>query len=448
MKKVCILFCVVTAVFSTSVFAQSRVWEQIDSLFQEWDKPGSPGCALGIYHHDQIVYANGYGYANLDYDIPITPETVFYIGSVSKQFAAAAIAILIDKGKLALDDDVRNFIPELKEYDRPIRVKHLIHHTSGLRDLYSLMAVAGVDVANVMTIHDKVDLIVRQSDLNFLSGDEFLYSNSGYTLIALLVERVSGQTLREFTDEHIFRPLHMHATHFHDNRFEIVRNRAVSYRRAAEGRFEVSYLLNFEGVGPGGLYTTVQDLFLWDRNFYRNQLEHAPNFLDLMHTRGILTNGDTLDYAFGLRFGHYKGLETIGHSGAFMGFRADYLRIPEYNFALSTLCNLGDIDPAQLNRQIADIYLREVITDKLREYIGTYRNKDFGVSYEIIVQGSELYLDRAVSPRGIMTYISPDEYRVDGWTIRFRRNQRGVVEGFMVTSPRARNIWFEKQRED
>jgi len=234
--------------------------DKIDAIFSQWDVPGSPGCAVGIYHNGEIIYQRGYGFANLENQEPIAPESVFYVGSVSKQFTAAAIAVLIDRGDIAPDDDIRTFIPELPEYERPIPVKSLIYHTSGLRDLYALMTIADIDVAGEISTPEFLDVIKRQSDLHFLPGDEHVYSNSGYTLMAILVERVTGKSLREFTRQNIFEPLGMSNTHFHDNRNEMIRNRVLSYQSGEESSFNLSYLWNFEGVGPGGLYTTINPL--------------------------------------------------------------------------------------------------------------------------------------------------------------------------------------------
>ncbi len=417
-------------------------WEKVDSVFAKWDTPDSPGCALGVYDRGEIVYAEGYGIANLDHGVPISPETVFYIGSVSKQFAAAAIAILADRGDIDLDDDIRKYIPEMPEYQESIRIRHLVYHTSGIRDLYALMNFAEVNVANVLSIQEKLDLISSQSDLNFKPGDEYLYSNSGYTLIGILVDRVTGKSLREFTDQNIFQPLGMENTHFHDNRHEIVNNRALSYQQDDNGKFYQSYLVNFEGVGPGGLYTTIDDLFKWDQNLYENRLTHAPNLNEIMHTRGILNDGDTLHYAFALQFGDHKGIKTVGHGGSFMGFRADYLRFPEQQFSIGILCNLGNINPRSLSTQIADLYLADVIRENLREYEGEYKNAELGATYTIRLEGSDLKLERSMSPKGKLLYEEKDIFSIGGWKIEFIRDQDDRVDGFKVDSGRARNVIF------
>lgn len=417
---------------------------QIDQIFKQWDESGSPGCAVGIYHDDEIIYQNGYGEANLDHGIPNKPETVFYIGSVSKQFAAAAIAILADMEKINLDDDINEYIDEMPEYEESIRIKDLVYHTSGIYDLYSLLSLAGMNVENVLTLDDKVDLISSQSTLNFTPGSDYMYSNSGYTLLNKIIEEASGKTLREFTDEYIFDPLGMDDTHFHDDRTMVVPRRALSYQPDGDS-YRMSYISNFEGVGPGGLYTTVRDMQKWDSNFFDNQIEEAPNFYDIMHTPGVLANGDTLDYAFALNLDEHKGQKRYGHGGSFMGFRADYRRFPEHHFSTAVFCNLGNINPSNLTRQIADLYLIEPFEEYLGEYTGSYHNSDMDVNYEIKIQDGNLYLDRDSGPSGEMRYNDPDEYSIGGWSFEFTRDENGEVDGFKASSGRARDVIFNRQ---
>ncbi len=419
-------------------------WSRVDELFSEWDKPGSPGAVLGVIHNGELIYQKGYGEANLDYNIPITHETVFYIGSVSKQFAAACIAIMADKGLIGLDDDIREYIPEMPDYGEPILIRHLVHHTSGVRDLYSVLNFAELNVANVLSLDEKLEAISSQSDLNFAPGEEYLYSNSGYTLMTVLVERVTGKTLREFSHEHIFEPLGMHNTHFHDNRTQVVKNRALSYQRRGED-FIVSYLMNFEGVGPGGLYTTIGDMLKWDRNFYDNSLHHSPNFNSIMYERGVLNNGDTLDYAFGIRFGDHRGVKTVGHGGSFMGFRADYLRFPEQEFSVVIFSNLGSISPGGISTRIADLYLEDLFSGKLEKYQGTYVNPDHDTMCKVVKDGGDLRMIRPVSPSGRMTHRGEGVFSLGGWVLEFYNNDGGEVEGFMVNTGRARNVRYIRE---
>jgi CubicO group peptidase (beta-lactamase class C family) len=203
---------------------------RVNKLFETWDKPTSPGCALAVMQDGQIIYRRGYGMANLDYDIPITTTTVFHVASVSKQFTAAAIALLAQQGKLLLDDSVRKYVPELPEFGDPITIRHLIHHTSGLRDQWTLLGLAGQRYSlDRIADADVLNLMARQKELNFRPGEKYLYCNTGYTLLAVIVARVSGQSFREFTDANLFRPLGMKHTHFRDNFDEIVKQQATGY---------------------------------------------------------------------------------------------------------------------------------------------------------------------------------------------------------------------------
>lgn len=319
--------------------------EKVDALFAQWDKPNSPGCAVAIIKDGQVLYKRGYGIANLDYDIPISSKTVFNIASVSKQFTALSIALLARQGKLSLDDDIRKYLPEMPPYSTPVTIRRLIDHTGGVREYSHLMQLAGIRFQDATT--DEIyNIIARQMELNFKPGDEYLYSNSGYFLLARIVQKASGKTLREFADENIFKPLGMSATRFHDDKSEVIRNRATGYSSRRDGGFGVE-TTNFEAVGDGGLFTTIDDLILW----HRQDLIREPL------TRGTLNNGEKIDYAFGLDIDTYRGLNTIGHGGAFNGFNADMIRFPDQRFTVYCLCNLSNIESGRLTRQVADIYL-------------------------------------------------------------------------------------------
>jgi CubicO group peptidase (beta-lactamase class C family) len=333
------------------------VTKRVDEVFEKWDKRDSPGCALGVYKDGQVIYEHGYGMANLNDDVRITPETVFHVASMSKQFTAASIVLLAEQGKLSLDDDVRRYVPELPDFGEPITIRHLVHHTSGLRDQWSLLGLAGWRYSlDLITDDDVMSVMTRQKDLNFRPGDKHLYCNTGYTLMGLIVKRVSGMSLREFTNRNLFAPLGMANTHFRDDHAEIVKHNALGYVRQGQNRpFELS-VTNFDTVGATSLHTTVEDLQLWDENFYHPRVG-GPGFVNQMLDRGRLNNGEQLDYAFGLVVGEYKGLKTVDHSGGDAGYRSDMTRFPEQHFSAAVLCNSGDTSPTRLVRQVADILL-------------------------------------------------------------------------------------------
>ena len=329
--------------------------EKADALFSQWNKPDSPGCALAVIKDGQVLYKRGYGIANLDYDIPISSRTVFNIASISKQFTAISVALLARQGKLSLDDDLRKFLPEMPQYSAPVTIRQLIYHASGVREYSHLMQLAGTKFQDA-TSDEIYKIIARQKELNFNPGDEYLYSNSGYFLLARIVQRVSGKSLRGFAAENIFKPLGMSSTRFHDDASEVIRNRATGYSPRRNGGFAVEST-PFDSVGDGGLVTTIDDLILWDRIFYENNLNGGQDLIREALTRGTLNNGERIDYGFGLDIDTYRGLNEFGHGGAFSGFNSDMIRFPDQRFSVFCLCNLSNIESGRLTRQVADIYL-------------------------------------------------------------------------------------------
>ena len=331
---------------------------RVDAVFADLDNTHSAGCAAVVIHDGKTIYANGYGMANLDHGVPITPDTIFDIGSTSKQFTAAAIALLALDGRLSLDDDVRKHIPELPGYDKTITVRHLLHHTSGVRDYAALLTLSGIDDHDVLSYRDLVGLTARQKNLNFTPGDRHLYSNTGYILLAVIVERVSGQAFGEFVARRIFAPLGMDHSMVYEDRDRIVPHRATGYSRGKDGPLRMDHYWNFALGGDGQIYTSVGDLALWDSNFYDPQVGGA-RFLEMMLTRGKLNNGESIDYALGLFRGDYRGLQTVSHGGAWGGFRAQFIRVPEHRFSVVVLCNLGTSGPGRRAHELIDIYLEE-----------------------------------------------------------------------------------------
>lgn len=328
---------------------------QVDKVFEAFDKPDMPGCSLAVIRDGSIAYARGYGMANLEHGIPNGPRTVFDIGSTSKQFTTASVLLLAQQGRLALDDDVRKHLPELPDYGKTITIRHLIHHTSGLRDYLELMAFAGWSFEDVSTDQDAIELITRQKALNFDPGAEHLYSNSGYFLLSLIVKRASGKPLSRFAQESLFGPLGMKDTHYHDDHTQIVPRRATGYSPADLGGFVID-VSNFEQTGDGAVYTTVEDLLLWDRNFYDPRVGGRA-LVEQMVQPGVLNSGKVLDYAFGLTVWDHRGLRVVSHGGSWAGYRAELLRVPERRFSVACLCNLASASPGRLARQVTDIWL-------------------------------------------------------------------------------------------
>ncbi len=332
---------------------------RIDAVFAAYDKTDSPGCALAVYRDGEIVYERGYGMASLEHGVAITPQTVFDIGSTSKQFTAFSILLLERQGKLTLDDDVRKFLPDVPTYERPITIRHLMQHTSGLRDYLTLWNLAGVKTESWTTQKEAVRLVARQKRANFGAGDDWLYSNTGYLLLAEIVERASGRSLRDFARDQIFGPLGMRHTFYLDDHTLVVARRATGYSPREGGGSQVD-MSNFEQIGDGGVQTTVEDLLLWDRNFYAATVGDAA-LLQRAQTVGRLNGGRVLDYAAGLTIGEYRGLRTVRHGGSWAGYRAELLRFPDQKTSVACLCNLGSTNPSRLANQVADVVLENAL---------------------------------------------------------------------------------------
>lgn len=330
---------------------------RVDSVFARYDRTAGPGCAVGVYRDGAMAYARGYGMADLNQGIAISPRTVFYIASTSKQFAAASIALLAEQGRIGLDDPVRTFVPELPPWADGITVRHLVLHTSGIRDYLGLWAMSGRSSADEIPEAVALDLIARQRATDFAPGARWSYSNSGYFLLSVIVGRVTGTSLREYAEERIFGPLGMASTHFHDDNTMIVPHRAEGYQPDGGGGYRI-VRTSFALVGDGGLLSTVEDLLRWDRNFYDNRLgTGGPALIELLTTPGRLADGRPLTYGFGLMAGRHRGLPTIRHGGAFIGFRAELLRFPTERFSVAVLCNDATADPSQLAERVAAVYL-------------------------------------------------------------------------------------------
>jgi len=340
--------------------AANETTDKVDRLFAAWDKTTSPGAALAIVKDGRIVYERGYGMAKLEDGIVNAPDKVFDIGSVSKQFTAACVAMLVREGKIGLKDDIRKFIPEMPAYGTPVTVDHLLHHTSGLRDYNALLELAGFRAeSDCPTVEEALDIVCRQKKLNYVPGEEYSYTNTGFFLLSQIVERTSGRSLNAFAQERIFKPLGMTQTLFQDDHTQVIKGRATGYTRGENG-FEMA-MSNWDETGDGNVYTTVRDLSLWDQAFYTNAL--GKDLMDMLQTTGVLNSGQAIDYAWGLVVSAYKGLKVVEHGGAWVGFRAALVRFPEQKFSVIILANLDSIDPSGLAFKVADIYLAGIIKE-------------------------------------------------------------------------------------
>ena len=357
MKKIIATLLITLSIFSMN--AQESIPQQtnIDNIFSRWDAKDAPGGTVAIIKDGELIFTKGYGMANLDYNIPNEPKTVFTIASTSKQFTAASIILLSEQGKLSLEDTLMKFFPKFPAYANEITIQHLLNHTSGIRDYIILARLSGLTVDDYYTNEIVEKLLTNQQELNYTPGDEYLYSNSGYWLLGQIVEKVSGSTLAEFAKKNIFDPLEMNDTHFHDNQNQIVKNRATGYRPDRKGGYYI-YNTTLNMIGSGGLKTNVTDLVKWDATFYNSNL-FTPGFWDKMTKNGILNDGSKIRYANGLNTVTYKGLKAINHSGASVGYRTEFIRIPEAKFSVIILANRTDASPTKMAYKIADLFLED-----------------------------------------------------------------------------------------
>jgi CubicO group peptidase (beta-lactamase class C family) len=449
----------------------------VDEVFSDLARPGSPGCALSVYRDGKIVYAKGYGLANIEENVPITPQSVFDIGSTSKQFTAASILLLEKQGKLSINDDVRKYIPELPSYGQKINILNLLNHTSGLRDYLGLMQLAGINVDSVTTDADALAVINRQKALNFAPGSEWLYSNTGFFLLSVIVQRASGKTLREFATENIFTPLEMTHTQYRDNHALLIPNRALAYAERDDKSgytLDVSY---FEQTGDGAVHTSVEDLLKWDENFYSPRVG-GKEFLGEIQERGKLNDGKVLDYAKGLFHGEYRGLKSVSHGGAWGGYRAELLRFPDQHFSVACLCNVGNAGPTRRADQVADIYLGSLMkpreskpknnenkeraetavgADQLPNYSGDYWSEELGVAYRLGIADGRIKVlavsDGSGAPRDnhfsadVLRAIGTDEFEVgkSRVTLHFQRDAKQRASGFTLDAGRTKGLSFQRK---
>ena len=442
---------------------------KVDQLFAEWNRSDSPGAALAVTRDGEVIYQQGYGMANLEYDIPITTTSIFDIASVSKQFAAFAIATLSHEGKFLLDDDIRTYLPDMPDFGNIITIRHLLHHTSGLRDWVQSLVIAGVGMEDVISFRHILKMARHQNTLNFEPGSEFLYSNTGYNLLAEIVETVTGDSFREWTDTHIFKPLGMTNSHFHDDHQMILKNRAYSYQAVENGEFKHA-VNNTTALGSSSLYSTVEDLAKWILNFDNTGIGEQT-VIEQMHQRGVLNNGEQIKYALGLNIDTYRDLQTVGHSGSWRGFRSHLMRFPDQKFGVVILCNLDTFNPLRLAEQVADIYLADLLApvetaepdkaaepaeeiesepltpEQLTEFEGDYYTEELDTTYTINVRGNQLMAQHIRHDDILLTYAG-DHFLGDAWffpEVHFTRDDTGRVIGFKLTGNRVRNLYFERK---
>jgi CubicO group peptidase (beta-lactamase class C family) len=357
---------------------------RIDSIFSQWKGSSTPGCLVGVAKTGQERLVRAYGMANLESATPLEPESVSESGSVAKQFTAASIGLLAVRGRLSLDDDIRRYLPEVPDFGSTITIRHLLTHTSGLRDQWALLGLIGWPPGTEVHSLDLVlDLISRQRRLNFPPGAEYLYSNSGYALAAIIVQRVSGKSLAEFARSELFRPLGMLHTEWRDDFRRVVPKRATAYAPGPGGTWVQD--MPFTNVyGNGGLLSTMADLLTWNDALTTGRIPGGRPLVDLLETRARLTDGTSIAYALGLMHDDYRGIHEIAHGGATAGYRTYLARWPDRGLSVAVFCNAASADPTRYARGVADAVLgleapREpasspLTAEEMALFSGTYRD--------------------------------------------------------------------------
>lgn len=336
----------------------------VDELFEPWADPSSPGCAVGVRRNGLTVLERAYGMADLEHGVLNRPETIFEGGSLSKQFTAAAVVLLALDGALSLDDDVRTYVPEVPDYGHTITLRHLMTHTSGLRDWGSVAGISGWGRGQRTHDHDWVlDIVSRQSALNFEPGHEYSYSNTGYNLLAIIVARVSGMSFADFSRERIFEPLGLRDTEWRDDYRRLVPGRSTAYEAVDDGEaWKIERPIEHVH-GNGGILTTVRDLGIWNEALEDGRLG-GSEFIRLMHRTGRLNDGSEIVYAGGLRLEPFMGVPSVTHTGATAGYRAFLGRYPEQGLSVAMLCNASNVPTGSTGSAIARAYLGDVVTER------------------------------------------------------------------------------------
>lgn len=316
----------------------------IDKHYNDLDRKDGPGCAVGFARDGKLIYQRQFGMANLEHDIPIGAGTVFRVGSTSKQFVATSIALLSLQGKLDLDADIHTILPDLPDYGTPVTIRQMVNHSSGVQDYISIMSTVYGDLdGNFFPGEKALEYLYRMNRLDFEPGSQYAYSNSAYLLLAQAVEAASGQTMRAFAEEHIFKPLGMHNTHFHDDHQELVKNRADGYAEI-DGQWQKNNT-NFEVMGDGGVFSTVEDLVIWYNNFADNRLPGGDELMKILTTPATYTDVPAkyrswpIQYSFGNMTLEFGGKTLFGHPGGFVGFISAPFRIQQTNEIMVALCN-------------------------------------------------------------------------------------------------------------
>lgn len=460
MLRTLLIGALVTVSVSAPLQTSATAEKSVDEIFAKWTS-ATPGCAVGVAVAGKPVLAKAYGMADLEHDVRNTPDTIFEAGSVSKQFTAMAILLLQKDGKLSVDDPVRKYIPELPDYQVPLTIRHMMNHTSGLRDWGSVESIAGWPRTTRAYTHAHVlDIVSRQKSLNFTPGDRYSYSNTGYNLAAMIVERVSGMKFAAFEQQRIFAPLGMTHTSWRDDHTRVVKHRAMAYE-LEKGEYHT--LMPFEDVhGNGGLLTTVGDLLKWNENFV-NPIVGDAALIKTMVTPVNFNDGKPQKYAFGLMIDDYRGVANIDHSGSTAGYRAHLNRFPDSHTSVAVLCNTANGDATRSANRVSDLYLSglkpaapqtrdEVLrpgprltAEELAAFAGNYWSDEAETMLTAAVDQGALVLKRRPADVIKLDTMGRDKFRGSIGTVTFLRNTAGAVEALSINQERVWDLRFTKR---
>lgn len=471
-RQALVLVTILLAARSAAAQSPVGVSRWIDQIFAPYNRPSVPGCAVGVVRDGALVYSRGFGEANLFRHIQNSPTTAFYIASLSKQFTAMSILLLEQDGKLSLADDVRQWVPEVPKLGK-ITLRDLLQHTSGLRDYYGLLSINGWRANELLAEREFLGLVSRQRALNFPPGTEFLYSNTGYALLSIVVKRASGQSLRDFAAERIFLPLGMRNTQYRDDHTSTIDGEAIGYV-SQSGGYPVS-IPQLDIVGDGGVFSTVEDLARWDANFDSGTVGGRAGVKRLQQP-ATLVDGRNTGYALGLSVGTFSGARIISHSGAYGGYRATYLRFPDERFTVITLCNVSTMS-SQLAEQVANVMLLQdglrvgdgtfdPFPSSLPRYMpapgeplkeipapdeqvwleGKYFSDELEMEMTIRSENARLVVRRPGAPDLTFSRVARDLFKTsDGITLHVERDGFGTVSSMLMSTSRVRNLRFVKR---
>lgn len=457
--------------FGSPASAQHHRWiapyvPQIDSLFTTYQQGSNPGLAVGVLKGGQLMFSKGYGLANLEHGLPFTPNTISDIGSLAKQITCFAIVLLAQRQQLNLDDNIQKYLPEVPNFGQPITIRHLVHHTSGLREIYGMLELVGWRQGDAVRQEEALNLVQHSQELNFPPGSRYSYCNTAYMLLAEIIQKASGKKFEDWMREEIFRPLGMNDTYVMDVQGELFPHTADSYMMSDQNVW-IKLYDNSTVIGAGGIYTTLPDLARWCNN-YRDGKVGGRQAIQKMFQRGVLSNGDSLNYAFGLETLPYRGLRRIQHTGASAGYRAALLYFPQQDLAILVKSNFANFNSQLTCERIADILLAESFTEPapslallnrsaskglpsppgpLQDYAGQYYCPELETTYTFQIEGDSLVGVHRYNGKFSIQPVDEDRFSGPSFmsTLRFERDANGVIQGLRVSNGRVLNLWMKKQ---